>query len=216
MSGFTNRRWVAQGSFGAKLLVEDCPVLGIDRILRRGMLQPGQRTVRVITWKKDGRELASVEYEINAKPDSGTMTLQSKQGYEREDQKRRYTFPLVTTILPSGGRRWWIQCMACQGGRSACGRRVSKLYLPPNGRIFACRRCHDLAYTSSRESRKRDAMLRDMAGRMGLPFEDVKREYMEDKGLRPQLRLMKIDWDINRILERSSKRNRMPEGATRG
>jgi hypothetical protein len=44
--------------------------------------------------------------------------------------------------LPNGGRRGWLLC-------SRCGRRASKLYVPPPGLAdFACRACHGLTYAS--------------------------------------------------------------------
>ncbi len=86
-----------------------------------------------------------------------------------------YRVPLVTTTLASGGRRWWFRCVASRNSGPTCGRRVAKLYLPPGGRIFACRSCYDLAYTSSRESRKWDGMYRRIAAETGFSSELVKR-----------------------------------------
>ncbi len=39
-------------------------------------------------------------------------------------------------------------CGLVVNGRS-CGARVKKLYLPPGGRYFGCRRCHDVTYESA-------------------------------------------------------------------
>ena len=51
----------------------------------------------------------------------------------------------VTTTRPHyGGVRVWFVC--------GCGRRCGKLYLPPDGDIYRCRRCYGLAYTSQRVS----------------------------------------------------------------
>jgi hypothetical protein len=63
-----------------------------------------------------------------------------------------YKVPLVTTRQVSGGLRWWFLCPTNRNGGPPCPRRVGKLYLPPGGRIFACRRCYNLAYESSRKS----------------------------------------------------------------
>ena len=57
---------------------------------------------------------------------------------------------LVSTSPHYGGLRWWFICPVTVGGR-ACQRRVRKLYLPPGGRSFACRRCCQLSYTSQRQ-----------------------------------------------------------------
>ena len=60
------------------------------------------------------------------------------------------------------------------GGRS-CGRRVGKLYLPPGGRYYGCRYCHELTYTSCQESHKYGGLLRRIAGEMGEDLDTVKR-----------------------------------------
>ena len=45
-------------------------------------------------------------------------------------------------------------------------------------KVFACRRCYDLAYRSSRESRKWDFMFKALAADTGFSFNVVKREWM--------------------------------------
>lgn len=50
--------------------------------------------------------------------------------------------PTITSSSP-GQRRW----LACPN----CGRRMFKLYRPPNSQVFACRKCHDLTYRSVQE-----------------------------------------------------------------
>jgi hypothetical protein len=47
-----------------------------------------------------------------------------------------------------GGLRLWFAC-------PACGRGARKLFLPPGGTEFGCRRCHGLTYMSSQESATR-------------------------------------------------------------
>jgi hypothetical protein len=89
--------------------------------------------------------------------------------------------PLLTSRLVSGGLRWWFRCPACRGGGPPCGRRVGKLYLPPGGKVFACRHCYDLAYTSSRESRKYNSMFRSLAAETKLPVAVVKRVLNGDR-----------------------------------
>jgi len=116
-----------------------------------------------------------------------------------------YPVALVTTSLPSGGRRWWFQCVASRNGGLPCGRRVSKLYLPTGGKVFACRRCYDLAHRSSRESRKWDSMFKVLAADTGLSFNVVKRDMMEDHLLCEEGRLMKSFRDIARTAEKLSK-----------
>jgi hypothetical protein len=68
---------------------------------------------------------------------------------------------LETTPLHFGGGRWWGRCPLVVDGIQ-CFRRVAKLYLPPGGRYFGCRRCYGLTYASAQEHDKRvDALRRN-------------------------------------------------------
>jgi hypothetical protein len=83
-----------------------------------------------------------------------------------------YRVPLTATRPRFGGLRWWFACPLIVGGRP-CGRRSGKLYL--RGRYFGCRRCHDLTYTSCRESHTYDGVIRLLAADTGLDFDTAKR-----------------------------------------
>jgi hypothetical protein len=85
-----------------------------------------------------------------------------------------YSVPLATTRPRFGGLRWWFVC-PLQVGDAPCGRRVGKLYLPPAGPYFGCRHCHDLTYTSCRESHKFDRLHRHIAATLGWDEGAVKR-----------------------------------------
>ena len=52
---------------------------------------------------------------------------------------------------------------------------MGKLYLPPGGRYYGCRHCHELTYTSCQESRKYDGLWRRIAGEIGQDLDAVKR-----------------------------------------
>jgi len=80
---------------------------------------------------------------------------------------------LQTTPTAIGGMRWWFTCALLVSGRS-CGRRVSKLCLPPGSRYFGCRRCHDLTYASCQESHKYDRLFRSLADDTGIDERLVK------------------------------------------
>jgi|SRR5215467_653180 len=59
------------------------------------------------------------------------------------------TVPIQTTMMMGlGRRRYWFSCPLKRNG-FVCGRRIEKLYLPPNDHHFGCRHCHDLTYRSS-------------------------------------------------------------------
>jgi hypothetical protein len=72
----------------------------------------------------------------------------------QQEESANYSVQLATTRPRFGGLRWWFICPLVVNGR-ACGRRVGKLYLPPGGRYFGCRHCHELTYRSAQEHDKR-------------------------------------------------------------
>jgi len=71
-----------------------------------------------------------------------------------ETSKYDYQVQLTTTECNFGGLRWWMICPLTRNG-VPCGRRVTKLHLPPGGKYFGCRDCHDLTYRSQKEHNKR-------------------------------------------------------------
>ncbi len=58
-----------------------------------------------------------------------------------------YVIPLLWTVPPFGGLRWWFQCPNTR-------RRCCKLYLPNGGRRFLARRTYRLRYRCQVESRE--------------------------------------------------------------
>ena len=87
---------------------------------------------------------------------------------KRSSQAADYKIALVTTRLHHGGERWWFTCPA-QG----CGRRVRKLYLPPGGVYFACRRCYRLTYRSCQESHIYDGLFGKIGAELGYSADRV-------------------------------------------
>jgi hypothetical protein len=182
MGGYGSGRWGYGGKGDAKDLVEDCLTLDISRLVRDGVVRPLLSRVGGLSWSRRGQEVASIRYEVSATQDEGTFRFTytvGRPGQERAQQD--YIVPLITTRLVSDGRRWWFRCPAHRNGEPKCERRVGKLYLPPRGRVFACRNCHSLAYTSSRESRKWDGMFKSLAASPGLSAKFVKNAMEEDR-----------------------------------
>jgi hypothetical protein len=172
MGGYGSGRW---GTNDAKTLVEDCRILDLTQFVREKIVRPGVWRNGQCTWSRDGEQVASIGYTAETWTDSGNLRLKYTVGRDDDRRSLDYKVPLVTTRLCSGGRRWWFRCVASRDNGPTCGRRAAKLYLPPAGWIFACRSCYDLAYTSSRESRKWDGMYRQLAADTGLSFQTVKR-----------------------------------------
>jgi hypothetical protein len=84
---------------------------------------------------------------------------------------------LQSTQPNFGGVRWWFSCPRMLDGEE-CDRRVGKLYRPPGGQRFACRRCLDLTYESCQKSHRYDGLFALVAGETsGEVFEAVKRAF---------------------------------------
>lgn len=68
------------------------------------------------------------------------------------EQKREfdYNVSIVSTPCNFKGKRFWFICPLVKDN-SPCGRKVSKLYMPPGSLYFGCRKCHDLTYSASQE-----------------------------------------------------------------
>lgn len=96
------------------------------------------------------------ETQLKARPSVGTSTGTAPWSFPREGNHvppalwfsiDSLFVELVGTGQHFGGRRIWFRCP-----RARCGRRCSVLYRPLqcNARAFACRKCHELRYTSQR------------------------------------------------------------------
>jgi hypothetical protein len=72
---------------------------------------------------------------------------------------------VVWTPCRFGGERPWLVCSVASNG-VYCGRRVIKLYSA--GRLFACRHCYRLAYTSQQESAHQRGLSKSQKIRMRL------------------------------------------------
>ena len=101
-------------------------------------------------------------------------TVKDRQGLEHRFEE---VVRLQTTRPNFGGVRWWFSCPRMLDGEE-CGRRVGKLYRPPEDRYFACRRCLDLTYESCQKSHRYDELFALVAGEAsGEAFEAVKRAF---------------------------------------
>jgi hypothetical protein len=175
MGGYGSGRW-GTSKRGARTLVESCRALDMKHLVREGLVHPNADHAAAWEWLgRDGAVLASIRVEVRTGADSGSVRLcyTVTRGEERDLQD--YPIPLEATTIGSGGRRWWFRCMASRDGGPACRRRARVLYLPPGGRVFACRACYGLAYASSRESRQYSGMFRGLGADFGMSGREVKR-----------------------------------------
>ena len=160
---------------GKKTTVEECRLLDANRWMREGILKARVHLSGSWAWYRDAErkvQTANIGYVVCTLTDSPWIRLQYT--VTPPGEQLDYRIALMTTVPRFGGLRWWFICPLVLNGRS-CQRRVGKLYLPPFGRYFGCRHCHELTYTSCQESHKFDGLARHMAGQLGWDLHDVKR-----------------------------------------
>jgi hypothetical protein len=127
---------LGSGRRSRKRTVAECFSIDINQLLRAGLFSKQRGR---LCWQD---ELA-LGFAVREEED-GTKQLVLSHSVDRPAQ----TVPLTTTMLVSGGSRWWFVCPRCD-------RRAAKLYLPPSEQAFGCRVCYDLAYPTSQANRER-------------------------------------------------------------
>jgi len=130
----SGRRW----HIGAKDTTDDYRKLDVRRLQRDGLLSPGQHYS--CEWSRNGEKLASIQ--IRTELNKVILSYRHRSGGD-EWQDKEYPVWLDWTGCNYGGQRAWFRCPS-----AGCGCRVAILYC---GSIFACRHCHQLAYSSQRE-----------------------------------------------------------------
>jgi hypothetical protein len=159
-----------------KVAAEDCLNLNAAAWRREGILPPRAGAAGRWGWTYRNGQTFAVDWRADPDTAGAPGVWLSYRWVWRstgETDEAAYRVGLTSTALHRGGRRWWFVCPLTYGGRP-CGRRVGRLYLPPRARLFGCRACHRLAYTSSQESGKNRALIRSMAGSLGWDEADVR------------------------------------------
>jgi hypothetical protein len=142
-----------------KGVVEDCMSLDANRWTSAGILGPGIRRSGGWLWRDRPRrgDTTALRYELCTR-DLAAPWLRVR--YTLRGETMDYRIRLTTTRPHRGGLRWWFVCPQLRRNGLACGRRVGQLHLTPRGRMFACRQCLDLTYTSSQQHSRRVARYR--------------------------------------------------------
>ncbi len=132
---------VGRGVFWKKQTVDSAYQLDILPIARK--LRFDQYAHGDITWTSAWGKKAKVA--IMVWP-GGPMRLLYKVT-DRKGKEFTYNYEVILDTTPCyyGGYRWWFLCPSCQ-------RRCRILYMPSDSRIFACRICHNLTYSSQQEA----------------------------------------------------------------
>lgn len=122
-----------------KETTDDYCKLDIRYLRRKGLLTPGLGYS--IQWKRNDVTIGDIKLKIN----QDNLNLDYWQKTRNNEWINKcHTVNLVWTPCTYGGSRAWFLCPIVN-----CRRRVAILYI---GEISACRHCHQLVYTSQRET----------------------------------------------------------------
>lgn len=156
MGGFGSGR----PSWGGRGTVEANRSLDVNKLKRRGCLQPGWQGGW--EWTRDGERIAWIQM----RAEQGALHLSYRYRLnDGEWQSADYAVPLVWVPCRFGGERPYFVCPGVVNG-VPCRRRVLKLY--GAGRYFLCRHCYGLAFASQSESEYDRALRRANKIRMRL------------------------------------------------
>lgn len=155
---------------GTRSTTDEMRSIDVRRWAREGMLRPGYSGGW--QWLRSGTQVAAIQ--MRAELDRVVLTYRHcSNGGDWKDEQ--YPVHLSRTACRLGGSRTWFICPAV-----GCRRRVAILY---GGAIFACRRCYQLAYDSTREDRSDRAARRADRIRLRLGWEQG---IFNGKGTKPK------------------------------
>lgn len=115
--------------------------LDVRYLQRKGYLRHGSSSSQ--SWTCRGEPSGSIN--LRASVGHVTLSYRTRDHRSEEWEQKEYPVLLEWTRCNYGGERPWFRCPVAR-----CGRRVAILY---GGSVFACRRCHNLAYESQSETR---------------------------------------------------------------
>ena len=151
-----------------KTTVEDSLTLSAYYMQKYGLFNPCRSGA--LRWKRGDRVTSSIGYTMDGNGEILTLDYTKTVNGQKEDIKTHIQIGKGATNF--GGHRYYFLCPNCR-------RRYSKLYLPPGAKIFACRKCYDLTYTSCQESHKFDRLYGHIGKNLGISPAIVKRALME-------------------------------------
>ncbi len=126
------------GRRDGKRTTDDMHILDIRKIQRAGLLKPGCSFSW--QWTRGGNKIAAID--MRTESDRVQLIYRSRVNGD-EWQDMNYPVFLDWTGCHYGGQRAWWRCPAV-----GCGRRVAVLY---GGKVYACRHCHKLTYSTQRK-----------------------------------------------------------------
>lgn len=139
MGGYFSTRWTWEQT---RADTDGLLRLDVRHMQRTGVFRPGA----LATWqwtRDDGEPCGTIQTVMNQPGDCMTLDYATRRDGETGWTSRKEAVWLDTTPCNYGGHRVWFRCSGCQSRRAV---------LFHAGSLFRCRVCHDLAYSSTRET----------------------------------------------------------------
>jgi len=157
--------------WSSREVVENCYHLSVDAMCREGVFASPAGSQWFTVWRDaSGDEQFRIAYNVFRGPEGIRILHVSYGFYDTNSCSTKmieYDISTTMTACHFGGERYWFKCPAVRHG-VCCGRRVGRLYLPPDQRVFGCRLCHNLTYKSAQQHDKRKtALIRDSLALIG-------------------------------------------------
>ena len=154
----------------AMTTVEDCLKLDINFMQRKKFVVAG--VSGKLTWSRWGEVFSSISYRVRKAcyGDDLILVLTYTATIREEKYPIEEEICIIKTPAYYGNYRYWISCPLC--GRTD---KLCKMYLPPGGKYFGCRRCYSLTYESCNESHKFDKIIGLFMRETGLSKKELKK-----------------------------------------
>jgi hypothetical protein len=177
-------------SWTTRLTVEECRVLRVEWMQRDGVFRSGAGSTWTCLWRDDtGFIEAAIGYVVVRERDELALMIDPDQAKQYLGMRilGRYAIPITSTRPHFGGMRFWFRCPVMRDG-IPCGRRVGRLYLPPDTKIFGCRGRLNLTYRSTQTHDPRTYKLAQDLGAIDAAFHsgDLRRGLLASRALRLQ------------------------------
>jgi hypothetical protein len=168
MGGFGSGKWA--DVMTRKVNTGLCRTLSVKRLKRMGVFDDDRVDERFcISWVNelgDDAGKVTITQQVSGNGNKRSLRVEIAGAADASGAFVTVTgqdISLTTTLCYYGGVRHWFLCPASVDG-VLCENRVGVLYLPPAGKVFACRHCYGLTYESCQQSHKYDRVMEHLEG----------------------------------------------------
>ena len=137
-----------------RTLTGECIRLTMDD-LRNSEVIAGKTSEVVFSWStsESKGDIASVRVSVTSRTVSEVI-INLRYNVTLDDDSREVNETVsAVNANQKGTGKWYFRCPAEADGKP-CAQHAAILYLPPDQEYFACRRCHDLAYSKVPKKKK--------------------------------------------------------------